>query len=99
MLDRGSVRVVDDDDTVRALFQDGAWGLLPLAVAIPVPRGIPRVVVCPSHATVQLLVLLLGTDHSDSPSLCRSFLLALLTRSDSEHGAFVSAVVHHVEQN
>lgn len=52
MMDRGSVRVMDDDDTVRTLFEDGAWGLLPLAVAIPVPRGISRVVVCPPHATV-----------------------------------------------
>lgn len=99
MLDRGSVRVVDDDDTVRALFEDGARGLLPLAVAIPVPGRIPRVVVCPPHATVQLLVLLLCTGHSDSPSLCRSFLLTLLTRSDGEHGAFVATVVHHVLQN
>lgn len=51
-MDRGSVRVMDDDHTIRALFEDGARGFLPLAVAIPVPRGIARVVVCPPHATV-----------------------------------------------
>lgn len=98
-MDRGSVRVMDDDDTVRTLFENGARGLLPLAVAIPVPRGISRIVVCPPHTTVQLLVLLLGTDYSDRPSLCRSFLLTLLTRSNGEHGAFVATVVHHVVQN
>ena len=90
-----SIRVVDDNDTIRFLFQNRAWGFLLFTVTVPIPWGVQSAIVCPADATVQFLVLFFRTHHLDRSSFWFCLLFAFLTGSNSKHGTFVSTVIHH----